>query len=723
MRPSPFAVAVFALALACPAQVPDRQTPPLVPDVRYDPAIPTLGAVIGHEPGAEITSHADVERYLQALAAASPRLRLVHYGTSWEGRRLWYAIVASPANMAKLDEIQAGMQRLADPRGLDDAAAERLLADLPAVGWLAACVHGDEPSGGDALLSILHHLLAAQGDPLVERILEQCVVLVDPLQNPDGRDRFVASTRAARGRFPDAEPRSAEHSQPWPGGRSNHALFDMNRDWFALTQPETQGRVRAFREWWPLVYADLHEMGGNSTFFFPPPAAPVHGEVTAEQRQWLERYGQNNARWFDRAGFEYFTREAFDSFYPGYGEGWPLFQGSIGMTFEMASTRGLVFRREDESLLVYRDCVRRHFTAALATLETLANGRAEALAAFLRFRRAGCVRTGPVRDYVFPARGDRTRLARLCKLLLAQGVEVHRATAELRGSAAPLGGGEAGAVTFPAGSFVVSLAQPASTLAHTLIAPHFDMGEEYLAEQKRREAARLGAEFYDMTAWSLPLLFGVEAWAAAEPVAGERVLLREGEADAGAAPLRAVPPAVGWVVAWGQNGAAALLAALLRDAVRVRCLDRAFTPAGVRSAARRHAALRRQPVGRGRAEPRQQTFAAAEVPARRHGVGRTGVEPECGLAALRARAALRHPGHAAAHARYRPRRARALHGARAAREPRLRRCARPARHGCDQGVRRPRRRARDARFGDALADAGGGRAARVGGGAAGEGGR
>ncbi|MCA8948355.1 MAG: peptidase M14 [Planctomycetes bacterium] len=579
------ALLAFPFALSLPAQVPDpglQPRPAFAPGIRYDPAIPTLEQVTGHAFGAGISSHADVVKYLHALAAFSPRIRLFEFGESWQGRALWFAAVATEERLEALSRTQDGMRRLADPRGLEDGAAEQLIAELPAVGWLANCVHGDEPSGTDAALLVLYHLLAARNDPVADRVLEQCVVLVDPLQNPDGRDRFVHSTRDARGRWPDATPAGAEHSQPWPGGRVNHALFDMNRDWFAMTQPETRARVRAFLEWWPLVYVDLHEMGGDSTYYFAPPAEPVNRDITAAQRAWLVRYGRNNARWFDRYGFDYFTREAYDSFYPGYGEGWPTFQGSIGMTFEMASARGLVYRRSDDTLLYYRDGVQRHFVASMATLETLANGRVEALRGFLAHRRAGVARgeQGDVREYVMPARGDRTRLARLANLLLAQGIEVHVATDTLRTtSAAPFDGardGDARAAEFPAGSFVVSLSQPASTLAHVLIHPHFDMAPEFLAEQERREARRQGTEFYDLTAWSLPLLFGVETWATQVAVTGPRELLRPGAATAGAAPLRDAPPQVAYVVRWGCNGAAAMLAEALRAGIKARCVDRPF---------------------------------------------------------------------------------------------------------------------------------------------------
>ncbi len=552
----------------------------MAPGVRYDASIPTLDAVTGHSWGAEISTHADVSAYLRALAAAAPdRMRVVDYGETWQGRTLRYAIVGKPETVRRADDIRERMQRLADPRGLDDAAAERLLADLPAVGWLANCVHGDEPSGTDAALYVLYHLLAAQGDPVVDKVLDECLVLIDPLQNPDGRDRFVFYTRGARGRWPDPTPRSAEHSQPWPSGRTNHALFDMNRDWFAMTQPETAGRVQAFLDWWPLVYVDLHEMGGNSTYYFPPPAKPINDEITETQRAWLNRYGKNNARWFDRFGFDYFTREAYDAFYPGYGDSWPMAHGSIGMTFEMASARGLVYRRSDDSLLFYRDGVRRHFVASMGTLETLANGREEAQRAFLAHRRAGVARgqAGDVREYVLPARGDRTRLARLVNLMMRQGIEVHEATEELKCLVAVrIGSEQSRSATFPAGSFVVSMSQPASTLATLLLQPHFDMQPEFLERQKRHEARRKRTEFYDLTAWSLPLLFDVECFATREAVSGDRRLLKVGEASSGAPAIREKPPAVAYVFAWGDNGAAALLVELLRAGVKVKCVDEPF---------------------------------------------------------------------------------------------------------------------------------------------------
>lgn len=556
------------------------QLPPgFSPDTRYDPAVPTVLRVTGHAAGDAISLAADIDNYLQALAAASPRVATFPFGRTWEGRPLRYAVIGSPQNLQRLETLQRGMQQLSDPRRLSKGDRQRLLDDLPAVAWLAAGVHGDEPSGGDALLQLAYFLTAAQDQPLAQKVLSNCVVILDPAQNPDGRDRFVHGTRAAAGLAPDADPSAAEHTQPWPGGRSNHYLFDMNRDWFALTQPETQARVAAFLQWHPLCFVDMHEMGGNSTYYFAPPADPVNPEVTEAQRTWLGLYGRNNGAAFDRLGYDYFTRESYDSFYPGYGDGWPTYQGSIAMTFEQGSARGLVFRREDDTQLSYRDCVMHQFTAALATLETLANGRAEALAAYAKYREDALdVGAGPV-EYVFPDRGDRTRLARLMRILVQQGIEVQRASGELQSPAAvPYAGGAPAPQTFPDGSYVVAMAQPARHLATVLLRRQFDMDPKFVAEQLRKQQRRQDLDFYDMTAWSLPLLFDVEAFTTSAPSTGTLQPL----AFLDASP-RTTPPAaakVAYVVPWDQNGAAGLMIDLLLQGYRVRSLDKPFRIAG-----------------------------------------------------------------------------------------------------------------------------------------------
>ncbi len=574
-------LACSPLLLLCCQQVPAQSaTKPVL-----DASIPTPDATLLRALGDEVSTHAEIARVLEAIDAASTKVARVAYGRSVEGRELAYVVVASPENHARMPEIRAAMAELADPRSLSAERQRQIVESMPAVAWLAYCVHGDEPSGSEACLRVLHHLAAAKGDPVVDAILQDLVVVLDPLQNPDGRDRFVHATRAARGIVADEDPAAAEHTQPWPGGRVNHDLFDMNRDWFAQTQPETRARVAAFLQWWPLVYADVHEMGGDSTYYFAPPAKPLNPEITTAQRQWLERYGKNNAARFDEQGYEYFTREEFDSFYPGYGEGWPTFHGSVGMTYEMASARGLVYRKRDESKVTMQDGIDRNFTASMATLETLAKGRREAMQGFVDYRRKALAdgESGACREFVMPATAtaDRSRLRRLAQLLLQNGIEAHVATTPIENDAArPLLGGEPIAATFPAGSLVVRTAQP-NRLASVLLLPHMAMDEAFVAEQRAREKRRQDLEFYDLTGWSLPLLFGVETHVCSANSRGSLVRIAQDETGSTfVASFPEVQPKVAYLIAWGQNGAGALLADLLRHGVRVRSQEKAFRAGG-----------------------------------------------------------------------------------------------------------------------------------------------
>ncbi len=247
------------------------------PDADYDPGVPSIESVVGHKSGERITWHRDTMRYFDALAEAAPdRIRISRYAETWEGRELIYAVITSPENMARIDDIKTNMQRLKDPRTTSSEEAEGIISSQPAVTWLSYGVHGNEISSTDAAMLTAYHLLASRGDARVADILNNTVVIIDPMQNPDGRDRFIHRFETAEGLEPSSDRISAEHNEPWPSGRTNHYLFDMNRDWFIMTQPETQGRVRILQEWYPVAFVDAHEMGSDSTYFFAPDAIPFN---------------------------------------------------------------------------------------------------------------------------------------------------------------------------------------------------------------------------------------------------------------------------------------------------------------------------------------------------------------------------------------------------------------------------------------------------------------
>jgi hypothetical protein len=550
-------VAVVAVVLLMPSVVSAQ----LLSGVVYDPAIPTLERVIGHKPGEAITTPDEIGRYLEALSKAAPdRTKLVQYASTWEGRPLHYLIVGSRERIAKLDDIRRDVQLLASGA----AEADQAVANLPVIVWLIHGVHGNEISSSDAALQEAYHLLAARGDADVDVTVRDALVLIDPMQNPDGRQRFVTTNLLGRAADADPEPLSAEHDEPWPGGRSNHYLFDMNRDYFALSQPETQGRARVMLEWYPQVVVDLHEMGGNSTYYFAPPADPINPHMTEGQRRWLDVFGRANATQFDRRGFGYFVREVYDAFYPGYGDSWPMFHGAIAMTFEQASARGLAFRRQDDTILTYKDAALHHFTAAITTAVTAARSRERLLRDFLEYRRSA-IRQGQqgTREYLIASGSDPSRAAKLAEILAQQGILVKRAEEPF----------QSGSRTMAAGTFIVPLAQPAGRLVRNLLDPDVKMDEPFLKEQDRRRRERLPDQIYDVTAWSLPLAFDVDVIPSDRVTSVRSSDIRAIEAGL---PGQTGPAPIGYLMPWG-SAAAAVATEALRGGLRLSLADESFT--------------------------------------------------------------------------------------------------------------------------------------------------
>ena len=309
--------------------------------------VPSFHEVSGHHFGERITLHHQMARYVEALAEASDRVTVVHQGESWEGRALPLAIVTSPANHARLKEIQEGARRLADPRRTSTGEASELAGAQPIVLWMGGSIHGNELSGSEGLLKLLERLSSAD-DPETLRALDEAVVLIDPMLNPDGRDAFAQANQRMAGRLPNPKRDDWGNSYTgWEaiGYRTGHYFFDTNRDWFAHTQAETRARAATLRTWRPQVVIDAHEMGSNVEFYFDPAAEPFGPFFPSFARAGFELFGNAYAQAFDSAGFEYMTRERYNFFYPGYTTSWGSYQGAVGMLYEQGSTRGLPIER------------------------------------------------------------------------------------------------------------------------------------------------------------------------------------------------------------------------------------------------------------------------------------------------------------------------------------------------------------------------------------------
>ena len=556
----------------------------------YDPAVPDPDEWLGRPFAERHTTVDEILGYAQELARTSDRVRLERMGTSVQGDPLLLLVITDPSRGFSVERRDSLLASIRDPWSRDreerDEAAEAL---SPAI-WVAGSVHGDEASGSEAALLLAYHL-AADRSAGTRKILAETVVLVGPSHNPDGRRRFLQHVRdfGRQKMEPDPNPWAAEHWQVWPGGRTNHFLFDLNRDWAFLTQQETRSHVAAFLRWRPQVFVDLHEMGRESSYFFPPPADPINPNIPEEHLEWFEVFGRTNAEAFDERGFDYYVREDFDLFYPGYGDSWPTLQGAVGMTYEQATTRGRALRQREGDVVGYREAVEHHFVAALTTVRTTAERAGDLTRSYARFHEIARERAedDERKEIVFSVERYGAEAARLAEVLARQGVTIWRTTEPREVRLTPYDGEGERDVVLPAGSFRVPLEQAAYPLVRSLLDPHTPMDEDFLEQERLRRDRGLHNRFYDVTAWSLVFSYGVEAWTSSRrlDVPSETLVLEDGfslpldrfEDEVSQAGAR-----VGWILPYEDNAAIEALRELWDAGVRVECLLGAFVHDGRR---------------------------------------------------------------------------------------------------------------------------------------------
>ena len=500
-----FAETSTATRPALLAALTDGQTLAL-PEV--DPAIPSPSSFLGYSLGERFTRYAEVRAYLEALDAASPRVAMWKYGETYEHRPLVLVAVSSEANIARLQSLRTDRDKLDRPERLADDARTRLVHGTPAVVWLAYGAHGNESSSTEAAMAIAYLLAAARGENAPD--LEHTVVLIDPLVNPDGRERYVSGYEQRSGRgAANPDPSAREHEEPWPGGRGNHYYVDLNRDWAWVTQTETRARVAEVAAWEPQVYVDFHEMSTESTYFFPPAAEPMHPAFGPSTRRWLELFGRANATAFDRMGWTYFVGQDYDFFYPAYGDTYPTLRGGIGMTYEVAGggRAGGAIARTAAGPWRLADRIARHVTTSLATVATAASQAERLVADFVD----GRVEQARSHGRTFLWR-DGPEAAALAQLLQLHGVTVGRLTRSEEVHAKPIAGGDPRDVSLPAGSWGVSTSQPLGELVQVLLEREPALPSGYVERQRARVTEHLEPEFYDITAWALPLAYNLDGW-------------------------------------------------------------------------------------------------------------------------------------------------------------------------------------------------------------------
>jgi len=585
MRPFFLAYAAILSALCvAPGGAALAADAPFFPGGTYDPAVPTPESVLGFAVATRPAHHEEVIRYFEAVAAATPRVIVKEYARSHEKRALIYAVVSSEKHMARLDEIRDATARLADPRGLSSGDESSIVASTPATVWLAYGIHGDEISSTDAAIQVLYQL-AAGTDTLTARLRDELVVAIDPMENPDGRERYLAMLTAVGGAVPNADVQSLQHRGYWPWGRGNHYLFDLNRDWFYLVHPESRGRVATILDWHPVVLVDSHEMGALDTYLFSPARAPFNPNIRDEHHAWWKTFAADQAHAFDRYGWPYYTREWSEDWFPGYGSSWPIYTGLVGILYEQAGADGSPVRQRDGTVLTYRETVHHHFVSSIANSETAARHREPLLREYVALKRRGIAEGGggAVRAYLVDPSKSPARAASFVERMLLQDIEVLAADDAFRASGLrDTWGRTSVARDFPKGTLIVRLDQPMKAFIAAILDFDPALPDSFLKEERHYLEKFSESRLYETTSWSLPITYGLDAYAssAAPGVSATRVTAASRAAGA----IVGGASNYGYLIDSAEDAAGFALALAHEAGLVVRASDKEFEVSGRRYA-------------------------------------------------------------------------------------------------------------------------------------------
>lgn len=488
---------------------------PFHPEAAYDERIPTPQDILGFRIGERSAHPHEAVLYLKALAEVSPRVRFEQYGESYGNRPLVYVAVTSRENHSRLGRIRENLARLADPRDLPSDEAERLIEDTPAVVWMQHTIHGKELSGTDSALQLAYHLAAGESEDVLD-LLDNLIVCIDPLANPDGRALGLSMIEQWSGQVENPDLYDRTISEGWMDARTSRYQFDMNRDQFLMTQKESRARIPTIVSWKPQVLIDAHEMGARSTYLFSPETRPNTPHASQALAEWSEVFMKDQARAFDERGFPYYTGEwHYDRWYPGYTTSWCYLIGAVGILYEQATVAGLSVRKEDGEVIDYPRTVYQQYISSIANLTTAAGHRELLLRDYYQDR-VDWLESHSLSPYYYllPPGENPTRLNRLIETLRLQEVEIHVAERAFAVPEAKNYWGETrGDEAFPSGTVVLTSNQPMGRLLKSVLDFDPRLDDESIVDERKEIEQRYSSLQYDVQGWSMPITFHLDCYA------------------------------------------------------------------------------------------------------------------------------------------------------------------------------------------------------------------
>lgn len=526
-------------------------------DLIYDASITSPAEYLGYELGVEYSFHHKVMGYFELLADESNKITFHQMGRTYEGRSVNYLVITSEENHRNLEAIKAGNFDLAN--NPEDAT----VGEQPIVIWMSYNVHGNEPSTSEAAMQTAYRLVAST-DAETRKWLNNAVVIIDPMLNPDGRDRYVYWYKSSRASILNTNHEDLEHDEIWPGGRTNHYWFDLNRDWVWLVHPESRARIDVYQDWMPQVHIDFHEQGFNNNYFTMPGTTPRNHELPAAYEDWADVFGRGAIEEFDKAQVNFETRERFDFFYPGYGSSYPSIMGGIGMLAEQGghSRGGRAVETDDGYVLTLRQRVFDHYKNGVSIVKTSVEHR-NALLNYFKNARSQSTQKGNTKAYIIPNNSNDFSYD-VVNLMLKHNVQVEQAKEDFTiKNTYSYWDGQPTNRRFSEGDFIIKTDQPAHLFINTLF---------------RRQMEIRDSVMYDMSSWSVPLAYNLDAgWTTSEVgVQTDRVY----------EPL-AQPQGIyneranyAYVINWEQRHAPKALARLWDHGYKVRSAEKGFSKNG-----------------------------------------------------------------------------------------------------------------------------------------------
>ena len=498
------------------------------------------------------------------------------YAKSHEGRPLYALFISSPSNLAKLDEIKKNVNLLADGENTNANKARALINDLPAIAWMAYSIHGNETSGADAALASIYHFIASNDEETID-MLDNMLIIIDPLMNPDGRARFAKSLEQYRGTAPNYDDQSLIHTGDWPYGRTNHYFFDLNRDWIYVTQPETRGRVKLINEWKPQILVDAHEMGPQDTFMTGPPREPINKNIDRDLIKWGNVFAQDQGNAFDERNWRFYTGEWHEDLYPGYSF-YVQFRGTLGILYEQSRMAEDGVKRPEGTIQSYKESVHHQYVSTMVNLRTLKENSKAMYRDFWEGRKYNVSKDSKYANQTFVILPTENvgRLKTLIEKLQFQGIELYKNNKPiLVKNVLKQSGDIDDNFSIPVGSLIIPNRQAEAPIIAAMLEFDAEIDESVLVKEKQANLRDGSSIMYDTTAFNLTMMYGLPSITVPENITNNLSPWEFNQTN-----YEIDKDALMWSVDGNDDRSVAFAARLMELGVQVRIINKATSLSG-----------------------------------------------------------------------------------------------------------------------------------------------